>query len=210
MKFECGPEWDMRNVYIDEKIDPSRTAILMSGGLDSFVLYTLLGDKNIGKVFSLKRADRLDNSDNLKRLIGRNDIIDINEDPQWTGENRITNLLETVLSKYNNEIDALYFGINHIPSLYHFPEFAEGCPVRPWFIDNSKILKTPFLHLYKYHIIDLAERLALDVTVTRSCLELEKDHCGVCWQCRERNWGYQQLGHEGDPTQPPYINTSID
>jgi len=202
MKLECGPEWDLRVIQFDANIEPSRCGILMSGGFDSYVLYNTIGKNNIGKIFNLKRSDRFDNRQHIEELIGRNDIIDIDEKPDWNAGNRIINLLEIVLDIYGTDIDALYFGINHIPHLYHFPEFAQTTPPhRPWRIDNSKILKTPFLHLYKYHIIDLANRLELDVSATQSCLNRLDSHCGECWQCDEREWGYQQLGYPGDPFQ---------
>ena len=54
-------------------------------------------------------------------------------------------------------------------------------------------MKCPFLHLYKYHIIDLANRNNISLEYRHACIEQNKGHCGTCWQCLEKKWGYDQL-----------------
>ena len=49
MNYICGPLWDRRIVNIDQQ---GKVGIVMSGGLDSYVLYHLLDDPI---VFNIKR-----------------------------------------------------------------------------------------------------------------------------------------------------------
>ena len=39
IEYKCGPTWDRRIVTLDP---PEKVALLMSGGIDSLVLYNLL------------------------------------------------------------------------------------------------------------------------------------------------------------------------
>ena len=72
MNYICGPLWDRRIVNIDQQ---GKVGIVMSGGLDSYVLYHLLDDPI---VFNIKREDRFDNADRVQKLINGN-VIEINE-----------------------------------------------------------------------------------------------------------------------------------
>lgn len=184
MRYICGPKWDQRVVEINER---GSVGIVMSGGIDSYVLYKLLKDPII---FNIKRKDGFDNPSRVRYLTGK-EITEIDEATN-DAENRIGRTIENILNKF--PLTQLYIGINHIPPLDVFPEFNfPGKPYRPWRIDNT-IVKAPFLHLYKYHIIDLANQLGLDLSETRSCIHnAAGDECGECWQCREKRWGYEQL-----------------
>jgi len=95
--------------------------------------------------------------------------------------------VEYILENY--EIDELYTAVNIIPHTEYFPEFiSEGKPGRPWSIPEDEPVKCPFLHLYKYHIIDLANRYNIDLSQTQTCLIQLEGHCGKCWQCLEKQW----------------------
>ncbi len=186
MQYICGPEWDRRVINIKEV---GTVGIVMSGGIDSYVLYKLLKDPII---FNIKRKDGFDNGDRVSRLIGKQ-IIEY-EEVTTDSKKRIGDTMGAILRKFH--LTQLYMGINHTPPTDIFPEFdSPGKPHRPWRIDNT-IVKTPFLHLYKYHIIDLANQLELDLSETRSCIQnVSGPECGECWQCREKRWGYEQLQH---------------
>lgn len=185
MVYECGPEWDLRLVKIENS---GSVGITMSGGIDSYVLYNLIGPNC--KIFNLKRKDGFDNSETIYRLTGRTDIIEIDE-VTVDHNDRVSHLATVALTQY--DIDQLYIGLNIIPHIKYFPEFVDNdTPVRPWRNPHT-LVRTPFLHLYKYHIIDLAKRLNIDISKTQSCLTLRHGHCGTCWQCRERQWGFEQL-----------------
>lgn len=184
-KYITGPDWDVRLVTITQK---TNSAILMSGGIDSWVLYNLL-DKNI-KVFTYLRTDGIDDIDKVKRLTGRDDIIGIPNN----GINKFNfdYCQDWIMANFN--IDEVFIATNVIPHLAYFPEFNEdGVPDRLWVNDDIDRVKTPFSHLYKYHIIDIARKNDIDITQTISCLRLIDKNCGQCWQCKERQWGFNQL-----------------
>ena len=63
-------------------------------------------------------------------------------------------------------------------------------------IINQAIHDAMYDGVYKYHIIDLANRHKINLSQTQSCLRELKEHCGICWQCLERQWGYKQLEGE--------------
>ena len=57
MEIICGPDWDRRVVRIDNYKNPG---IIMSGGIDSWVLYNLLDNPTI---FNIARQDKFDSAD---------------------------------------------------------------------------------------------------------------------------------------------------
>lgn len=182
--YETGPIWDRRLVTIQQK---SKSAILMSGGLDSWVLYNLL-DPSI-KIFTYLRTDGVDNIDRVKKLTRRDDVIGI--------PNKETNKFDLDYCEDwifdNFDIEEIFIATNIIPHLAYFPEFqSKGVPNRAWYNDDHR-MNTPFSHLYKYHIVDLAQRNNVDLSATNSCLYMPDRNCGECWQCKERQWGFDQL-----------------
>jgi hypothetical protein len=183
--YECGPKWDRRIIEVTPK---PKDAIMMTGGIDSYVLYHLLDNPII---FNIKRKDRFDTANYIKELTG-SDVIEVDE--ETTGNDRFRLGSHKIMREY--DIGHLYTGINHTPPLEYFPEFdSHKKPQRIWRIDHDQF-KAPFLHLYKYHIIDLGLSLGLDLNVTRSCLYDREVNCGKCWQCQERQWGFDQLLHK--------------
>lgn len=52
----------------------------------------------------------------------------------------------------------------------------------------------PVLHIDKSHTIKLLKDLNLDwaFELTRSCVNPGVPHCGLCWTCNERAWGFAQ------------------
>lgn len=183
----CGPEWDRRVVNLDPT---SNVGIIMSGGIDSWVLYNLLTNYTNPKIFNIVRSDGFDTPDRVEALV-KKPIIRIPE-VSTHHDDRIWMTVESILECY--DIDYLYGGINHGPPTEYFPEFdTPDRPYRAWKIDTPR-RKVPFLHLYKYHIIDLALTRNIDLSGTMSCIRSIISPCGECWQCREKMWGYEQLG----------------
>ena len=184
-EYRTGPVWDVRIVTITQKI---KSAILMSGGIDSWVLYNLL-DKNV-KIFTYTRTDGIDSIDKVKKITGRDDVIGIPNIE--TNKFNFDYCQDWILDNF--DVEEIFIATNVIPHLAYFPEFKmDGVPDRLWFNDDAERVKTPFSHLYKYHIIDLAQRNEIDITSTTSCLRLTDRNCGQCWQCKERQWGFDQL-----------------
>lgn len=182
MKMIIGPDWDERYLEIKQE---GRVGILMSGGIDSYVLYHLLDNP---MVFNIKRADGFDTADRVRDLIDRpNGVIEVDEqstEHEW----RVKNTSEHIIEEYG--LDQLYNASNMIPPIHLFPEFAEGYASRPFRYGNPKV-KAPFAFMYKYHIINLAYRLNLDLDKTESCIASTAGGCGMCWHCKERAWGFE-------------------
>jgi uncharacterized Rmd1/YagE family protein len=185
MNLICGPDWDKRVVTIEPK---GKMGLLMSGGIDSFVLFNLLPENTI--IFNIKRQDQFD-SVNLVRKLTKKDVIEVDE-LQIEKQEMVRFTMYHIADLYN--LDQMYTGINCIPNLQHFPEFVEDNPYRPWRItDVDHNVVAPFLHLYKYHIIDIANKNNIDLSNTQSCSVYLHGHCGKCWSCKEKEWGYNQL-----------------
>ena len=205
MKFECGPKWDTRIINIKPK---GKIGILMSGGIDSWVLYNLLkltpncppisifiimagGDGGVG----------YDTPERISLLTDRDDIIEIdkfiecteNDSPNFKPWAKIIEMsMDYIIERYG--LDELYNGSNMNPPIEHFPEFnIDEMSNRPWTIPNLWSIKCPLLHLYKYHIIDLANRHNINIKNTHSCNVDPHGDCGKCWWCLEKQWGYNQL-----------------
>lgn len=181
--YVAGPSWDQRIVSLDPKGD---IALLMSGGIDSYVLYHLLKPYN-PEVVVIDREDGFDNPAKVEVLI-RNKVVRFAE----TSLNPDTRIRDGI-KHLENIYDQVYIGINHVPPAEHFPELQQDAPYRPWKIRSPSKVVAPFLYLYKYHIIDLANRCGIDLSNTLSCISNTEYNCGQCWQCREKQWGYDQL-----------------
>ena len=105
-----------------------------------------------------------------------------------------------ILQKVENFV-ANMDGVNHqIPLGFDFPEFAgfndqHSRGERPWRV-ISDVVRTPFLPLYKYHIIDLFYKLQAEELIkpTHSCTANTVGRCNKCMWCKEREWGFNQLG----------------
>ena len=180
---KVGPTWDRRLVTISPA---GKIALMMSGGIDSLVLYNLIKSYN-PDVYTIDRKDGFDNPSRVESLT--NQKVHRFKETTLNPDLRIREAIASIQSKY----DQLYIGINHTPPSHYFPDLKDGAPYRPWRIQNNDKLIAPFLHLYKYHIIDLANKLNIDLSNTMSCLTNTINECKECWQCREKIWAYKQL-----------------
>lgn len=190
-RYTCGPVWDRRVVTFN----PANTGdngLLMTGGMDSWVIYnvliSLVGEDNI-RIFNIDRGDGIDDAARITTLTGRTDITVV---PKHDSNRPIADAIDQLLDDYP-EIP-IFTGVNIIPHTEYFPDFNDDeRPRRPWKIDWPNV-RVPFHHLYKYHILELANQLKIDVSATLSCTRQAGTDCGVCWQCREKTWAYEQLG----------------
>jgi hypothetical protein len=182
-KYIVGPSWDKRLIAISPI---GKIAILMSGGIDSLVLYHLIQSHDPA-VYTIDREDGFDDPSRVESLISKK----VNRFKETTLNTDLR--VREAIYEIQKDYDQLYIGINHTPPSYYFPELKDGAPYRPWRIQDNDKLIAPFLHLYKYHIIDLANQLNIDLSGTLSCLTDNTTECKECWQCREKIWGYEQL-----------------
>ena len=104
------------------------------------------------------------------------------------------------------KINVLYTGITANPPLDVLKTFKEETTEnserdpsieRSVYIEEQKIY-IPFTNINKQKIGSMYNELDLTDTLyslTRSCesLELSEGHCGECWWCQERHWGFGKL-----------------
>ena len=66
---------------------------------------------------------------------------------------------------------------------------------RAWRIEREGLV-TPFLHTYKYHLIDLYYKFSVQelIVPTHSCTTLTAGRCNDCNWGWERAWAFDQLG----------------
>lgn len=187
-RYICGPNWDQRVVDLNPK---PNCAIVVSGGVDSIVLFHLLKDLCNLDVFNINRKDGFDNYKRVKKLV-KKEVYVIDELTTNT-KNRISTSLKYINDTYN--YDEIYTAINLMPPIEYFPEFDRSDrPARPWTINTDRHnIRAPFLHLYKYHIISLSLQNNINISGTKSCITSLEDECGECIQCLEKKWAYEQL-----------------
>jgi 7-cyano-7-deazaguanine synthase in queuosine biosynthesis len=105
-------------------------------------------------------------------------------------------------------IECHFLGVNQIPPLDEFAGFFDNDPVGRQVLtekpeikyqDNNMISIRPFFNISKQTIKELYDHYNLtDVLfpMTKSCItngQIDKPHCGYCWFCRERQWGFGKL-----------------
>ena len=127
MTYICGPKWDQRVVEINPK---GRCAIIMSGGIDSFVLFNLLNLVSDVDVFNVNRQDGFDNYKRVERLTGQK--VNVVNELTTDSATRVEYSIYQIIEEYN--YDEVYAGTNHTPPLAYFPEFdTPDRPKRPWY-----------------------------------------------------------------------------
>jgi len=207
--FVVGPHWDKRLIDLKIPDDVNEVAVMVSGGMDSAILFyalKVLNPTKTIKTFCVPREvdNSLHHSLNVHKKIST--MLDSGiPSPEILGNaNSIDSTKPTGDLVRSKKFKLVYDGVNHqVPLGFDFgiPEefntlqsrgMANG--QRPWNIDVPG-LKTPFLHLYKYHIVDLFYRFDAEelIEVTHSCTATKEGHCYDCMWCHERQWAFKQL-----------------
>ena len=186
----------------------NNVGILLSGGLDSLLLLSLLCehfDRQRYVLFTIDKpdgsarwtekildyiSDRYPTNEYYQQLIqgGNEDEV---QELGITGKVGFTD----ILNNYYSNLSVLYSGNTENPPIELNHNTAEP--------DRSAALKAqekwekfimPFAHLNKSHTVELAHRYMFNhvFTMSHSCTERPRGKCGVCWQCRERQWGFEQ------------------
>jgi tRNA(Ile)-lysidine synthase TilS/MesJ len=187
MRYICGPDWDKRVVDLNPK---PNCAIVVSGGIDSLVLFHLLKDLCNLDVFNIHRKDGFDNYKRVEQLVEKQ--VYVVDELTTNTKDRVSTSIKHINSTYN--YDEIYTAINLMPPIEYFPEFDRlDRPARPWRLKENHNFRAPFLHLYKYHILSLSRENNIDISDTKSCIASLEDECGACIQCLEKKWAYEQL-----------------
>jgi hypothetical protein len=219
MIVECGPANDRRIMSLQMPLVPTfeslymrkifkkfngienenDIAILVSGGLDSAILYFLLIQENIntGKKFNITPFTMMRKEGS--RYYAKNVINWIHRfygipeiELNLVGDNTLPEIqqVESAIAEiFSKQISFVYIGI-----IEARPEHSIN-----WFrakFNETVNRKYPFLKLQKSHIIDLylQNNLLELLSLTYSCAVSEKLACGRCNGCNERFWGLSQYG----------------
>ena len=184
------------------KTDPDkRYGIMLSGGLDSAVLFYLLIRSNPTinlQPFTIAKtdgaalyADPIINYINTKFGLSIPPTILVG-DPTVYHRLQSGTAVQEIFERY--PVDHLYIGINTNP-----PELADhpSAPLRSKHSNDPRIV-FPFVDLYKDQILEImyAEGQEDLINITHTCTEQRHGRCGVCWQCQERAWAFGQLGQK--------------
>ena len=154
-----------------------KIAVMLSNGLDSKVLLELL---------KLVHDDIT--TINLIRPTGRDlTAADINME-LIAGEFEYQRVCDTIAYNIIPQYDQVWCGENAVPDIEWFKQH-DDIPTRGSYLIDGNYF-SPFLFLDKGHIIDLAKTYSIDVSHTISCIVEADTHCGECWFCKEREWGF--------------------
>jgi hypothetical protein len=194
---ECGPNTDKRtlNLYLNPL--KRKVGVLVSGGMDSALLYYLLIRLNVEQGFIHKITPytilRKDGSCQYAQPVidyvhDQFDLphvsTEIVGDPTLPESLQVESGCNDVLAKSN----ILYLGLIEELAIH---TIGWRDPIK-W--TETQDRKYPFRNLNKSHIVDLIyyfEQQAL-FELTHSCNMPGK--CGSCNGCNERQWGFDQLG----------------
>jgi hypothetical protein len=96
--------------------------------------------------------------------------------------------------------------VGGVDSGYNYPNYYPNCTSPPWFripdigyveVGYAKNYYLPFVGINKQKIAELYRTLGILelYKLTRSCesLTIDDRHCGACWWCKERIWGFGYL-----------------
>lgn len=186
---------------IDEKLlelnklnDVDRIGVMLSGGMDSALLLYLLGKHTTNEIkcFTVKKHDGAD-----LYVDGIVDWINIKLQKNIPYSFRVGNpnlhheqIIVNALYLVRNECEVVYLAGNKYPEniLPNGPRrirVGTGKSVRQPFFDY---FKTDILRTYVHDdILDLLQ-------FTHTCTEQCSGRCNVCWQCKERQWAFNELG----------------
>jgi hypothetical protein len=183
-------------------------SIMLSGGLDSAILLYLLLDEyqknSINprlQIFTIPKkdgsylyVDAIVEYFNQEFKIHMPDKIFVGNPEAHHRQQSTTAVLE-ILSKYP-DIDYIYFATNQNPDrMFDYSNLKPGeYPDRVQKSDHQKV-KMPFIDMRKDQILkilfDNDQQVLIDLT--HSCTEWTQGRCKICFQCRERQWAFDQL-----------------
>lgn len=202
MQLICGPAHDRREMNL-ELPDALKISVLTSGGVDSTLLYYLTlylkytnnTEHYIRPIVILRKEG--------SRYFARPVVQKINA--IWGHPLEAMRLGDTTLPEPKQVESAVRQAFTIFKMYYVYigvitnrPEHMVGFDPIP--VPETLGVVVPFKHLEKSHIIDMYYQLGIQdlLKYTHSCDQHEQIPCGVCNGCRERAWGFAELGQE-DP-----------
>jgi hypothetical protein len=199
IQLESNVNGDVRSVTVKLTLH-RRIGVLVSGGLDSALLYylikklTLSDDRYSVMPYTITRNDGSSRHaqpviDYVHEILGIEQQYSTRlEIDQPDSELQVAAGMRELHKTNRNRI---YIGI-----IQTLEEHAlHGVP-KPYVPINSEMFNYPLKDLTKDHIVQLIIRLGLEklFTLTHSCVYDIDIPCGVCNRCNERAWAFRQLG----------------
>ena len=199
IRLESNVNGDIRPVTVKLTLH-RRIGVLVSGGLDSALLYYLIR--------KLTLSD--DRYSVIPYTIIRNDgssryaqpVIDYVHESLGIEQQYATKLdIDEIDSELqvaagmrelrNTDRNLIYIGI-----IQTLEEHALHNVPKPYVPINSEMFNHPLKDLTKAHVVQLIIQLGLEklFTLTHSCVYDIDTPCGVCNRCNERAWAFSQLG----------------
>lgn len=184
--------------------------INFSGGTDSsLLLYILMTNTtDLIHIFTMAsnlkgRSTAIVTSNLIEKMIQLTNNSNIEHHVKYVNEQTRSNItdLPTVFYK-NNQIIKWYSGLTANPPEDQVSKNEEHSfrdpTTKKEIMERRKI--SPFVNIDKKKIANLYMELGIMDSIfplTRSCEILRKinylGHCGECWWCRERKWGFGKL-----------------
>jgi len=203
----------INNVNID--IHDGPIGVSVSGGADSSILLYILMKYAKGAVHVYTCANKAKSRTAphyALKVIGKCiDMLNRNNvyhHVVFVDEQTESNMLTHGIADLNSgKINYLYTGVTANPPVEVTDKFTDNSrtrsernpyDIKPFYTGNNNRNYRPFINVDKKVISGIYKELnVLDdiFPLTRSCedLILTSGHCGHCWWCEERQWGFSRL-----------------
>lgn len=200
MNITCGPKDDLRTISISLPKKKSKIGVLVSGGIDSAILYYLLLLENqlrgsIHEILPISIMRKEGSRYCSSIVVGHvNSHFNIPfQEPQVVGDNTLPE--EVQVKSAVDEALTAGFNIVYAGVIEQLPQHMinwEPIPSR----ETAKF-KTPFQSVNKSHIIDMIVKLKQETLfyLTHSCSDsaYQVGRCNKCNGCNERAWAFERL-----------------
>ena len=199
IQLESNVNGDVRPVTVKLTLH-RRIGVLVSGGLDSALLYYLirkltLSDNRFSVIpYTIIRNDG--SSRYAQPVIDYvHDILGIEQQYATKLEIDETDselqVAAGMRELYKTNRNRIYIGI-----IQTLEEHAMHGVPKPYVPVNSEMFNYPLKDLTKAHVVQLIIQLGLEklFTLTHSCVYDIDTPCGTCNRCNERAWAFSQLG----------------
>ena len=197
-KYVCGPENHQIEFDIELPKQKELLGVLISGGIDSAILYYLILLENIkmGNIHEIVPCivPRSQLSNRLAVAVVKQVQRSLNlpyVKPVKVGDGSLPDHRQVssgMAEAASAGFKKLYLGV-----IVRLPEHSIGWVVVK--IVDTSLQKVPMINLDKSHIIDLVIKMKQECLfhITSSC-DLTTGRCGQCNGCVEREWGFKQVG----------------
>jgi 7-cyano-7-deazaguanine synthase in queuosine biosynthesis len=198
---------------LDIDIHDEDVGIYMSGGADSALLLYILMKNSTKKIHIFTCASRAklfgtvkSSTEVVRKCVELTGNLNIAHHMHYV-ESQNDHVLFAPYKEFINKgiINLIYHGVTMNPPANVLKTFNDKAspinrnPENIRFLYNaSSKLYTPLTFSNKQKICEMYKELDIEHTLfplTRSCedLSLTEGHCGTCWWCEEREWGFGKL-----------------